>query len=40
MSAISYPNDDGTYTLKVDGVAKIVTKQEVDVFWYRLTRKN
>lgn len=39
MSAISYPNDDGTYTLKVDGVSKIVTKEEVDSFWYCLTKK-
>lgn len=39
MSAISYPNNDGTYTLKVNGVSKIVTKEEVDAFWFSLTRK-
>ena len=39
MSAISYPKNDGTYTLKVNRVSKIVAKEEVDVFWFRLTRK-
>ncbi len=37
MSAISFPNEDGTYTLKVNGVTKIVSKEEVDIFWKSIT---
>jgi len=37
MNAISYPNPDGTFTLKVDGVKTIVTEGDVNRFWERMS---
>ena len=37
MKAISYSNNDGTFTLKVDGVKQIVTEDDVNRFWERMS---
>lgn len=33
MRAITFLNQDGTYTLKVDGEVKTGSKEDVDCFW-------
>lgn len=34
---ITFKNTDGTYTLKVNGVVSIVSKQQVNNFWERMS---
>lgn len=37
MKGISYPNNNGTFTLKINGVATIVTEDDVNRFWERMS---